>query len=322
MKYQTLLGLCLFASSAIAQTVTPTVTGQSVTLQFPANDGGTYTVTLPYSVSASIGETTFTGGILSTPLSDAASFSPATVSYAAPVAPPPPPSGPAIPANATKVILDPMTFKQTKDAGTPGTACTSSLPCSNPYPVAIDAAHPSAKQFNMAYSARAGVRWSVNIANDPNAENFVYDTWIYIPDVSQVANLEMDTNQVTAAGNTRILGFQCSHYDHAWDYTLSKLSTGGSWHWVASKVACDPTLWTAKTWHHIQIVGHFDSNDVSYYDGVWFDGAYSAIGGSGATGYALGWSKGSVVINFQIDGLATGNGSTSVSASQLTIYRW
>lgn len=234
---------------------------------------------------------------------------------------PPPPTGPTIPGNALQVTLDTMNWNTTKDAGTPGTACTSSLPCSTKYPVVVDAAHQDTRSYNMAYSARAGVRWSVTAANDTGATHFIYDTWVYSDDWSQVANLEMDINQVTADGKTRILGTQCSGWDHAWDYTLN--TSSGGWHWVPSNVTCDPRTWAPKTWKHIQIVGHFDSDDVSYYEGVWIDGQYSAFtNAQGATGRALGWAKGHIVINFQADGTNATTGSLSVDATRLTVIRW
>ena len=115
--------------------------------------------------------------------------------------------------------------------------------------------YDDAREFYMTYSSRGGERWHLAFAKDTESTHFVYDTYIYVVDPSQVANIELDMNQVMSNGKTVIFGTQCSTYSKTWEYTVD---TGGS-HWVPSNIPCNPRTWTANTWHHVQIASHRDT---------------------------------------------------------------
>ena len=74
----------------------------------------------------------------------------------------------------------------------------------------------------MTYSSRGGMRWHLAFAKDTTATHFVYDSYIYLTDPSQVANIELDMNQVMANGKTVIFGTQCSGYSKTWEYTVRR----------------------------------------------------------------------------------------------------
>jgi hypothetical protein len=53
------------------------------------------------------------------------------------------------------------------------------------------------------------------------------------------------------------------------------------------------------------------------------DGVYSNFqNATGDSAMNLGWQKGSLLINFQIDGANSGSGSNTLYTDKLTIYRW
>jgi hypothetical protein len=296
--------LAAAAVSAPAQsTVTTSVSNGAIVANYTDPAGAQHSVTIPYTLT------------LSAPT--------ATVTYTPPsvVAPPPPvTTGPSIPSNAKLVVLDTQTsWKGEKDAGTPGTASG----IATTYPAVADSAHQDARSFAMSYTGRGGVRWSTDSnRSDYASTHFVYDTYVMSNSFSQLNNLELDINQVTAAGNTRILGTQCSNYSHSWEYTLNTSAAATAWHWVPSNIPCDTTKFAPGQWYHIQIEGHFDSNDNSYYDEVWVDGQGTPFSGaSGPTGRALGWAHGVVLENFQLDG-ANASGSAVVYTSPTKIYSW
>jgi hypothetical protein len=172
----------------------------------------------------------------------------------------------------------------------------------------------------MTYTARAGEIYHLSFAKDLNATHFVYDAYVYVVDPSQLANLEMDMNDVMADGQTVILGTQCSVYSKSWEYTLQ---SGGGFHWHSSNIPCNPETWSAKTWHHIQIASHRDNIGTATYDWVGVDGVYTNFqNASGNSSRPLGWALGDLLINFQIDGSSAGSGSNTIYTHQLTIYRW
>ncbi len=60
------------------------------------------------------------------------------------------------------------------------------------------------------YTGSSAERYYVSFGQDTAATHFLYDAWVYLDgSVSDVANLEMDVNQVMANGQTVIFGFQC-----------------------------------------------------------------------------------------------------------------
>jgi Glycosyl hydrolases family 28/Bacterial Ig-like domain (group 3) len=201
------------------------------------------------------------------------------------------------------------------DAATPGQAAGSSE-----YPIASPSLDGKSRAFYMAYSQKGGERFSLTFGHDTEATHFVYDAYVYIDDPTQLANLEMDVNQVMANGDTVIYAFQCSGYSKAWEYSTI---ANNSPHWHSTHLACSPKNWSAKTWHHVQIASHRSSTGVVTYDWVNLDGAYQDINnavGNGAV--ALHWAAGALNLNFQLDGSSAFNGSVKMYADKLTIYYW
>jgi hypothetical protein len=305
MKKSLLALFMLFTGMlAAAQTqISPTISNGQVQIVVPDSSGGSHVITFPVTaitdLSVGVGSDTYT---------------------APPPPPPPPPpptnGAPEIPASAIAVdLINPKTaWKNEKDAGTPGTATFS-----NNYPVS-GIFTDDARAFSIAYQGGGGVRFSNNFAKDTAATHFVYDTVVESPNWAKAANLELDLNQVKANGKTSILGVQCSTYSKTWEVTLIAPST--SWHWVKTNVPCNTPTWTPNVPHHIRIFGDIDTSGVSTYTGVELDGVYTAFNNfSGTTARELGWSIGSVLPNFQIDGLGT-TGSVTIYADKLTIYRW
>ena len=234
---------------------------------------------------------------------------------------PPPPSGDpngtpdSIPSNAiASADLDTSTnWAYEHDAGTPGSSRGSTV---FPAPTPL---YDDAREFYMTYSKKGGERWHFSFAKDASATHFVYDTYVYITDPSQVANLELDMNQVMSNGATVIFGTQCSSYTKTWEYTY----VSGGAHWKSSNIPCNPKTWAAKTWHHVQIASHRNSSGDVTYDWVNVDGAHSVF--KNATGYSaekLGWAKGDLLINFQMDGANSGSGSITAYIHKMTIFRW
>jgi hypothetical protein len=228
-----------------------------------------------------------------------------------------PTPGGRIPANAiSSGPLDGSTkWQWSHDPGTPGSSQGSSV-----YPITGLSSDNAAREFYMTYTGRSGEIYHVSFAKDMNATHFVYDAYVYVTDPSQLANLEMDMNDVMPDGQTVILGTQCSVYSKSWEYTLQ---ANGGFHWHPSNIPCNPQTWSAKTWHHIQIASHRDNVGTATYDWVGVDGVYSNFqNASGNSSRPLGWALGDLLINFQIDGASSGSGSNTIYTDQLTVYRW
>ena len=220
----------------------------------------------------------------------------------------------SIPSNAIgSANLDGKSWAYERDAATPGSARGSSV-----YP-ATTPLYDDAREFYMTYSAHGGERWHISFAKDASATHFIYDTYVYIVDPAQVANIELDMNQVMSNGATVIYGTQCSSYTKTWEFTTV---SGGS-HWRSSNIPCNPKTWAAKTWHHVQIASHRNSSGDVTYDWVNLDGTHRVF--KNATGYSaekLGWAKGDLLINFQLDGANSGSGSITAYIHKMTIFRW
>jgi hypothetical protein len=200
------------------------------------------------------------------------------------------------------------------DPGTPGSSQGSTV-----FPVAGVSSDNVAREFYMTYSAGGGEIYHVSFATDKTATHFVYDARVYVENPSQLANLEMDMNAVMADGRTVILATQCSSYSGSWEYTLYS----GGFHWHPSNIPCNPKNWSANAWHHIQIATERDGNGNATYDWVSVDGQYSDFqNASGSDAESLGWAIGTLLINFQIDGLSKGSGSNTIYTDQLKVYRW
>ena len=220
----------------------------------------------------------------------------------------------SIPSNATNSgILDGRNWIGQKDGGTPGSAHFSSV-----YPASTPSAD-HARKFYMSYSHHGGVRWHISFAKSASSTHFIYDTYIYLANPSQVANVELDMNQVMSDGRTVIYGMQCSGYSNRWEYVYVKNGA----HWRPSSIPCNPKTWKANTWHHVQIASHRNSNGVVTYDYVNLDGAHHSFGGvTVAAAEHLGWAKGTLLINFQLDGASAGSGSATAYIHKMTIFHW
>jgi hypothetical protein len=217
-------------------------------------------------------------------------------------------TGPVIPPNAIMSSsvqqLDEWHFNH--DPATPGTADGESQLVNTP------SLSGNARQFVSSYTGAGGEIYSVSYANDTTSMNFVYDAWVYLEAGSSLANLEMDSNQVIANGDTVIFAFQCDGYSKTWDF-------GGPW--LHSTQYCDVNTWTQETWHHVQISYSRDGSGNANYHSVWLDGVEQVINGTQFSSHALGWKIGDINTQFQIDGLGASGGST-LYADNLTIYRW
>ena len=224
---------------------------------------------------------------------------------------PSPVSGPAIPASAIASsdiqTLDGWHFNH--DTGTPGTALGASSLVGTP------SLSGNARQFVSSYTDAGGEIYSVSYANDTSSTNFVYDGWVWIEAGSGISNLEMDSNQVTANGQTVIYAFQCSGYSQVWEYS------GANAEWVKSTQPCDVANWSTDTWHQVQIsYARDDAGNVTY-NSVWLDGTEQAINATVPSSFPLGWQVGVVQTQFQMDGLGA-SGSSTVYLDNLTISRW
>src|SRR6202789_28883 len=200
------------------------------------------------------------------------------------------------------------------DAGTPGSSKGSMV-----YP-AKTPSYDDAREFYMTYSDHGGERWHVSFGNNGTATNFVLDTYVYLVEPSQVQNLELDLNQVMSNGKTVIYGTQCSSISKTWEYaTIS----GSSAHWKSSNIGFNPLNWSAKTWHHIQVGFHRNSSGVVTHDWVNLDSTHSVFkNATGASDQSLGWAKGDLLVNVQIDGENKGSGALTSYIQKLTIYHW
>ena len=222
-----------------------------------------------------------------------------------------------IPPNAivSSYLESSGSWKWNHDPGTPGSSVgTSTYGISNP------SMNGAARVFSMNYSAHGGEIYHLSFGLDTIATHFVYESYIYIVDPSQIQNIEMDMNHVMADGRTVILGTQCANGSKSWEYT--KVENGGT-HWYASNIPCDPRSWTPNSWHHVQIASHHDSNGVATYDWVSVDGnQISFQNASGPSVESLGWQKGDLLINFQLDGYNKTSGAITIYTNKMAMYRW
>ncbi len=179
-----------------------------------------------------------------------------------------------------------------------------------------------AREFVTDYTGSSAERYYVSFGQDTAATHFLYDAWVYLDgSVSDVANLEMDVNQVMANGQTVIFGFQCDGYSKTWDYTTNA-GTPERYvdQWLKSDQACDLQEWSVETWHHVQVLYSRDSAGNVTYESVWLDDVEQDIGATVPSAFALGWGS-TLLTNLQVDGRGP-SGSSTVYLDNLTIYRW
>ncbi len=200
------------------------------------------------------------------------------------------------------------------DGGTPGSSKGSSVyPANTPL-------YDDAREFYMTYTAKAGERWSLAYGKDATATYFVLDTYVLLTNPSQVENLELDMNQVMPGGETVILGTQCSGVTGTWE---TAYTSGIYDHWLSTNIKCNPRTWSANQWHHIQIAMHRDANGLVTHDWVNVDGTHSVFTqGARTSGHVLGWSAGTLLVNYQVEGENAGSGSVTSYIHKLTVFRW
>lgn len=175
------------------------------------------------------------------------------------------------------------------------------------------------RQFVTWYTGTGGERYHLTFGRDAAATHFVYEANVYLVEPEQVANVEMDMNQVMSDGRTVIFGVQCSAHSKTWEYTY--VNRSGT-HWRPSNISCNPKTWGTKKWHKVQIASHRDDGGNVTYDWVGFDGTYTDF--QNATVYSaenLNWTPGELLLNFQIDG-AYKSGVMDAYLNNLAVYRW
>jgi hypothetical protein len=302
-----------------SRTITWGVTAYDIDATKVPISAGTHTIHFKSWTSNGIcpvANTTFSTTSVSTPPPPVSTPPPpVSIPPTPPVSTPPVPVSGLIPSDTiASANLDSATrWAGERDAGMPGSARGSTV-----YP-ATTPSGDDARQFYMTYSSRGGVRWHISFARDESATHFVYDTYVYLTDPSQVANIELDMNQVISDGRTVIFGTQCSSYSKTWEYTI----VSGGTHWKSSNIPCNPKNWAAKTWHHVQIASHRDDSGVVTYDWVNFDETHSDFkNATGNSAEALGWAKGTLLLNFQLDGSAKDSGAITAYVHKMTVLRW
>ena len=222
----------------------------------------------------------------------------------------------SLPSNAVaSANLDGLSSWATvHDTGTPGSSSGSMV-----YP-AKTPSYDDAREFYTTYSSGGGQRFHVSFDNNPTSTNFALDTYVYVTDPTKLQNLELDLNQVTSDGKTIMFNTQCSSDSKTWEYTVI---TNGSDHWTPSNVPCNTLTWTANTWHHIQIGYHRDNSGNVTHDWVNFDNTHSVFSNTTKpASESLGWAKGTLLTNVQVDGLSKGSGSVTVYVHKMTFYHW
>jgi len=195
------------------------------------------------------------------------------------------------------------------DGGTPGDSSGSTSLGKSPDNVA-------SRKFTFSWQNGGGEIWSTDLAVDGTRNNFMYETSVWIENPAILGNLELDINHVMPDGRTVIIGFQCDGYRKVWD------GYGEATKWYPTNVPCDLRKWPAKTWMHIQVAYHHDTNGVLTYDWVALNGQVSRfVGATAPAARAMGWGKNVVQTQFQLDGLGAG-GSNTVYATNMNLARW
>jgi hypothetical protein len=180
----------------------------------------------------------------------------------------------------------------------------------------------TAREFNTSFKDDGDERYSVSFGEDPLSHNFFYDGWVYFKDsAADIANLELDMNQVLANGWTVIYGVQCDGHSGTWDYTIN---AGTAQHqidtWVHTTTPCNPGTWSVNTWHHVQISYSRDDLGNVTYNSAWLDGVVQPLNATVFSAAALGWGQ-DLITNFEVDG-NHGSGKSTVYLDNLIIYRW
>ena len=190
------------------------------------------------------------------------------------------------------------------------------------------AASPSldgtSRDFVTTTAGYGGERYHVSFGADKVAQNFLYDAWLYLgAGAANIANIEMDMNQVVANGQTVIYGVQCDSWTKTWDYTANAgTAAAPNDVWLHSNQPCTVRNWAPNTWHHVQIRYSRDSSGGNVtYQAVWLDNVEQDINATVFSSFSLGWGS-TLLTNFQIDGNTSAASDNTVFLDKLTIYRW
>lgn len=180
----------------------------------------------------------------------------------------------------------------------------------------------SSRKFYTTFSSNGTERYSVSFSDNVSAQNFFYDTWVYIANsASKIANLEFDVNQTMPNGQTMLMGVQCDGWTGKWDYTVNTGSaTSVRPHWVGkSGTSCNPRSWSVNTWHHVQASFSRDTSGHVTYHTIWLDGKAFYINATAYAAAALGWGD---VINtqFQVDGYGSGNATVYIDGLKVSTW--
>lgn len=178
------------------------------------------------------------------------------------------------------------------------------------------------RKFVTSFRNSAGERFWASFGADTAAHNFLYDVQIFLDSTSSdIANVEMDMNQVIANGQTIIYGFQCDGYSETWDYTTNAGTPESPIdQWLHTSIPCNPRNWAKNVWHHVQVAYSRDDDGNVTYKYVVFDGAQKNINETVPSAFALGWGS-TLLTNFQIDGLG-GYGTANAYVDKMVVYRW
>jgi hypothetical protein len=209
-----------------------------------------------------------------------------------------------------------------------GTACCVNNTNTPSYTVASPSRDRKSRLFYVDYtpngSGNPGVRYSTNFGTTPRnfpmteaATHFAYEAYIYLVDPQNVANIEMDINQVWDSNDdVLIYGLQCAGVDGRWEYTINDPMNPNHTKWVKTTnpvISCNPANWTANTWHHVQLTMHQDNNGGVYYDSITLDGTTSSLSswfGNSSFSFSPPWKPtGNLLLNFQLDGVNKGAGN-------------
>jgi hypothetical protein len=208
-------------------------------------------------------------------------------------------------------------WQTTHDTGGPGSSTGSTYLVSSP---SMDG---SAREFVTTFQDSADQRFSVSFSDNTSAKNFFYDGWVYLTSSSSdLANIELDMNQVMPDGDTALMGVQCDGYSGNWAYN-ENLGTNSfpQPHWQSvSGTTCNPRNWSQYTWHHIQArFSRTDSGTVTY-QSVWLDGVETQLNVQAYCAATLGWVP-VMKTQFQLDGLGS-SGTITAYLDDLTLYMW
>ncbi|HVT99801.1 MAG TPA: hypothetical protein VHE33_20045 [Acidobacteriaceae bacterium] len=203
------------------------------------------------------------------------------------------------------------------DGGTPGSSAGAMSVTGSPAP------DGKATYFQNVFNYYGGERYAVQFATDTAAQNFFYDTYVYIAnDSNGISNLEFDLAQTMQNGQTVMMGFQCDTWNNTWDYSVNGGSpTQFNDTWAHSSAYCNVHNWAPNAWHHVQIWYTRNTSGWVTYHAVWLDGAQQAINVTAFSGYSLGWGP-AVITQFQIDGASSGTSWGNVYLDGMAVYRW